>query len=238
MAGHSKWAQIKRQKAITDAKKGATYGKYSRALTSIARQGGADPDGNFRLRSMILQAKSEGVPAEVIDRALKKASEQGGPADEELRYEAIGPHGSQLLIAVQTDNRNRTVAILRELLSRAGGNLAANGAVSWNFELIGELVLQLKPEELSTVTEELMLVAGIDDLLPDEETGELTIHCALSALEALAGQLNDRYQLTTARPSYRPLGTGEFSEQQLLDIATLVGRLNAEDDIQELWTNV
>jgi len=135
MSGHSKWSTIKRQKGANDAKRGALFTKVAREISVAARQGGGDPDANYRLRLAIEKARSVNMPADNIKRTIEKAT-GGGDADqfEEIVYEGYGPGGVALLVEAATDNRNRTAAEVRSVLTKAGGQLAGTGAVAWQFE--------------------------------------------------------------------------------------------------------
>lgn len=167
MAGHSKWANIKRQKARVDAKKGNTFTQLSRAIIVAARQGLPDPAGNFQLRTAIEKAKIAGIPNENIERAILKGSAErcakgagtygSGEAElEEIRYEGYGPGGIAILIEALTDNRNRTAADLRVAFSKKGGNLGETGCVSWMFAQKGILRL------METISEEQLLEACLE----------------------------------------------------------------------------
>src|SRR4026207_2584756 len=138
MSGHSKWSTIKRQKGVTDAKRGALFTKVAREISVAARQGGGDPDGNYRLRLAIEKARSVNMPADNIKRTIEKAT-GGGDAEqfEEIVYEGYGPGGVAVLVEAQTDNRNRTAAEGRSMFTKAGGQLAGSGAVHWAFERRG-----------------------------------------------------------------------------------------------------
>src|SRR5574342_1249123 len=132
MAGHSKWKQIKRKKAVTDAKRGALFTRLIREITIAARAGGGDPDGNPRLRTAIDAAKAENMPLDNIERAIKKGTgELEGVTYEEVTYEGYGPGGAAILIQATTDNPNRTVAEIRHVFTRQGGNLGASNSVAW-----------------------------------------------------------------------------------------------------------
>jgi YebC/PmpR family DNA-binding regulatory protein len=135
MSGHSKWSTIKRQKGANDAKRGALFTKVAREISVAARQGGGDPDANYRLRLAIEKARSVNMPADNIKRTIDKAT-GGGEADEyeEIVYEGYGPGGVAVLVEAQTDNRNRTAAEVRSMFSKSGGQLAGSGAVAWQFE--------------------------------------------------------------------------------------------------------
>lgn len=159
MAGHSKWANIKRQKARVDAVKGKTFARLSREIIVAARSGVPDPDGNFQLRNAVEKAKAAGIPNENIDRAIAKGSGQlGGEGDnlEDIRYEGYGPGGVAIIIEALTDNRNRTAADLRRAFTKNGGNLGETGCVSWMFEKKGVVTVG------GTVTEEQLLEASLE----------------------------------------------------------------------------
>ena len=135
MSGHSKWSTIKRQKGVTDAKRGALFTKVAREISVAARQGGGDPDANYRLRLAVEKARSVNMPSDNIKRTIEKAT-GGGEADqyEEIVYEGYGPGGVAVLVEAQTDNRNRTAAEVRSMFTKSGGQLAGSGAVAWQFE--------------------------------------------------------------------------------------------------------
>src|SRR5689334_4685102 len=140
MAGHSKWKQIKRKKAVTDARRGALFTKLIREITIAAKQGGGDPAGNARLRTAIDAAKAENMPLDNIERAVKKGTgELEGVTYEEVTYEGYGPGGAAIFIEATTDNANRTVAEVRHAFSRNGGNLGATNSVAWMFDRKGQI---------------------------------------------------------------------------------------------------
>lgn len=159
MAGHSKWANIKRQKARVDAKRGKTFTQLSRAIIVAARNGVADPAGNFQLRTAIDKAKAAGIPNENIDRSIAKGAgtyEDGKARLEEIRYEGYGAGGVAILVEVLTDNRNRTAADLREAFKKNGGNLGESGCVAWMFEQKGVVLVE------GNFTEEQILEACLE----------------------------------------------------------------------------
>src|ERR1700758_5362763 len=158
MAGHSKWKQIKRKKAVTDARRGATFTKLIREITIAARQGGGDPAGNARVRTAIEAARAENMPFENIDRAIKKGTgELEGVQYEEVTYEGYGPGGAALLIEATTDNANRTVAEIRFVFSRNGGNLGAANSVAWMFDRKAVITV-----DATTADEDATLDAALD----------------------------------------------------------------------------
>jgi YebC/PmpR family DNA-binding regulatory protein len=173
MSGHSKWHSIKHKKGATDAKRGKLFTKFIKEITVAARTGGGDPDANARLRKAILDAKAGNMPNDTIDRAVRRGTgAEEGVSYEEITYEGYGPGGVALLIESVTDNRNRTVAEIRHMFSKNGGNLAAAGAVAWMFEKKGYIVVDkaAKPEDELF---EIAIEAGADDLRDDEENFEI-----------------------------------------------------------------
>src|SRR6266550_365938 len=142
MSGHSKWSSIKHKKALTDAKKGQQFTKMAREITIAAREGGGSPDGNYRLRLAMEKARDVNMPQDNVVRAIKRGTgELGGATLEELRFEGYGPHGVAIMVDTLTDNRNRTSGEIRNLFSRAGGNLGATGSVAWMFTRQGQIVI-------------------------------------------------------------------------------------------------
>src|ERR1700737_373888 len=152
MSGHSKWSSIKHQKAANDAKKGQQFTKMAGEITIAAREGGGNPDGNYRLRLAMEKARSVNMPHDNIQRAIKRGTgELGGAQIEELRFEGYGPHGVAIMVETVTDNRNRTSSDIRNLFTRAGGNLGATGSVAWMFTREGQVVIDAKgkdPDEI------------------------------------------------------------------------------------------
>src|SRR5437879_2004964 len=152
MSGHSKWSSIKHKKALTDAKKGQQFTKMAREITLAAREGGGSPDGNYRLRLAMEKARDVNMPQDNIQRAIKRGTgELGGAALEELRFEGYGPHGVAIIVDTLTDNRNRTSGDIRNLFSRAGGNMGTTGSVAWMFTRQGQIVIDANghdPDEI------------------------------------------------------------------------------------------
>ena len=146
MSGHSKWSTIKRKKGAIDSKRGKIFTKLIKEITLAARLGGGDLEGNSRLRQAIMAAKEENMPKDNIDRAVKKGTgdQAGAAAYEEITYEGYGPAGVAVIVDVMTDNKNRTVAEIRHILSKHGGNLGENGCVAWMFEKKGSIVFDKK----------------------------------------------------------------------------------------------
>jgi len=185
MSGHSKWHSIKHKKGALDAKRGKLFTKFIKEITVAARYGGGDPDGNARLRKAVLDAKAGNMPNDTIDRAIRRGTgEEEGVNYEEITYEGYGPGGVALLIESMTDNRNRTVAEIRHIFSKNGGNLGESGSVGWLFEKKGYIVVD-KATKSEEELFELAIEAGADDLRDDEDNFEI-----ITAPDAFEGVLN------------------------------------------------
>ena len=173
MSGHSKWHSIKHKKGALDAKRGKLFTKFIKEITVAARTGGGDPDANARLRKAILDAKAGNMPNDTIDRAIRRGTgEEEGVNYEEITYEGYGPGGVALLIESMTDNRNRTVAEIRHIFSKNGGNLGESGSVGWMFEKKGYIVVE-KAAKSEEELFEIAIEAGADDLRDDEDNFEI-----------------------------------------------------------------
>lgn len=187
MSGHSKWSQIKRQKGANDVKRGAIFTKMGREIAVAARAGGGDPDGNFRLRLAIEKARAANMPADTIKRAIEKATGGGDAVQyEEILYEGYGPGGVAVLVEVATDNRNRSAAEVRSVLTKAGGQLAGSGAVAWQFEQRGVISVPREgadPDEVAL----LAIDAGATDV--ETTTDPVEIYTEASDLEGVRSAL-------------------------------------------------
>ena len=184
MSGHSKWSTIKRAKGITDARRGALFTKVAREISVAARQGGGDPDANYRLRLAMEKARSVNMPADNIKRTIDKAT-GGGDAEqyEEIVYEGYGPGGIAILVEAQTDNRNRTAGEVRSIFTKAGGQLAGSGAVAWQFEprgLISVTRSGVDADEVALTA----IDAGAEDVITDDEE-IIEIYTAPGSLDAV-----------------------------------------------------
>jgi YebC/PmpR family DNA-binding regulatory protein len=238
MAGHSKWANIKRQKARVDAVKGKTFAQLSRKIIVAARTGVPDPEGNFQLRDAVEKAKAAGIPNENIERAIAKGSGQlGSEGDnlEEIRYEGYGPGGVAILIEALTDNRNRTAADLRRAFTKNGGNLGETGCVSWMFEQKGVVTLA------GTVAEDQLLEAslegGAEDVQTDTEVAE--VFTEVSNLETLNQTLKEK-GLPVREVELRWIAgnTVEVTDPDLArSLLKLMDALEDLDDVQNVTAN-
>ncbi|NJL87779.1 MAG: YebC/PmpR family DNA-binding transcriptional regulator [Leptolyngbyaceae cyanobacterium SM1_1_3] len=241
MAGHSKWANIKRQKARVDAVKGKIFAKLSREIIVAARTGGADAEGNFQLRTAIDKAKVAGFPNENIERAIAKgAGALAGDSDnlESIRYEGYGPGGVAVLIEALTDNRNRTAADLRAAFSKNGGNLGETGCVGWMFEQKGEVWLRgpLNEEDLL----ETCLEGGAETyrLTEVDETAGAEVLCDPAALESLSQTLQQHYPVFEVELRWMPQNTVEVSDlDQVRSLLKMMDALEDLDDVQSVTAN-
>ncbi len=257
MAGHSKWANIKRQKARVDAVKGKVFTKISREIIVAARSGVPDPNGNFQLRTAIEKAKAAGIPNDNIDRAIAKGAGKLGPdnaALEAIRYEGYGPGGVAVLIEALTDNRNRTAADLRVAFSKNGGNLGETGCVGWMFDQKGIVAVSLTPptsgrgrkaEATPEITEEILLEAFLEggaetyELVETEEGAIAEAITDPANLESLSQTLKDKnFPVTQVELRWIPNNTVEVSDpQQARSLLKLMDALEDLDDVQSSTAN-
>jgi YebC/PmpR family DNA-binding regulatory protein len=236
MAGHSKWKQIKRKKAVTDQKRGAAFTKVIREITIAAKQGGGDPNGNPRLRVAIDAAKAENMPWDNIERAIKKGTgELEGVTYEEVTYEGYGPGGAAIFIQATTDNPNRTVAEVRHAFSRQGGNLGAANSVAWMFDRKAVILL-----DASKVNEdaamEVALEAGADDIVRDGDTFVITAPPA--QLHAVQEQLKARgIAVQSAELAFIPRNTVKVEGGDAKKLLALIEALEEMDDVAKVHSN-
>ena len=236
MAGHSKWKQIKRKKAVTDAKRGAHFTKLIREITVAARSGGGDPDLNPRLRLAIDTAKAGNMPSENIDRAIKKGTGAlEGVSYEEINYEGYGPGGVAIFIEAVTDNANRTVAELRHILERHGGNLGSSGSVAWQFVRKGQMMVDATRYGEDAVLEA-ALNAGAEDVKRDDTYFVVTsdvadFHQVQQGLKD-AGVVFEGAELTMVAKN--EVDVGAKDAERLLK---LIDALEESDDVQKVHSN-
>ena len=235
MSGHSKWATIKRKKGKADAERGRVFTKLIKELVVAAREGGGDPDMNPRLRTAIDKAKGSNMPADNIDRAVKRGTgELEGVTYEEAVYEGYGPGGVAFMAEALTDNKNRTISEVRHIFSKNGGNLAENGAVAWVFESKGLITVDKAVDE-----EELFLVAaeaGAEDVDSEGEEHEVTM--PLQQLDAVKTALTEAgIEPITAEPTRTPTNTVKVEGKQAEQVLRLLDILDEHDDIQKVYGN-
>ena len=237
MSGHSKWSTIKRKKASTDAKRGQVFTRLARELSIVAREGGGDPDSNFRLRLVMDKAKQANMPKDNIERAIKRGTgELKGEVLEELMYEGYAPNGIALLLDTLTDNRNRSVSDIRRVLTRHGGKLAETGAVSYLFEQQGFISAEAgdaDPEELALlVIDEGALDVNIDN-------GTLEIYTDPKDLQRLKETLEAQdIELNAADLIMTPKAMTELGESDTFKVMRIIEALEELDDVQQVFSNL
>jgi len=235
MAGHSKWANIQHRKGRQDAARSKLFSKLAKEITVAAKMGDPDPEKNPRLRLAVKEAKSQSVPKDVIDRAIKKSLGGEGENYEEIRYEGYGPGGVAVIVEAMTDNRNRTASVVRSTFSKQGGNLGETGSVSFMFDRKGEIVYAADVGDEDTV-----MLAAIEAGAEDAESSEdgHVIYCAdtdlndvSNALEAVLGESE------TAKLIWRPQTTTELDLEGMQKLMRLIEVLEDDDDVQRVTAN-
>ncbi|HEX5724402.1 MAG TPA: YebC/PmpR family DNA-binding transcriptional regulator [Longimicrobiaceae bacterium] len=236
MAGHSKWKQIKRKKAITDSKRAANWTKIIREITVAARAGGGDPAGNPRLRLAIDNAKAANMPGENIDRAIKKGTgELEGVTYEEITYEAYGPGGVAILIESLTDNGNRTVADIRRWLSRNGGNLGTTGSVAWMFDRRGQITVDGERYGEEQVMEAALEAGALD---VEAEEGVFTVLSEVADFSAVQDGLRAHgIEWEGAELAMIPRNEVQVAGPDAEKLVKLLELLEELDDVQTVYTN-
>jgi YebC/PmpR family DNA-binding regulatory protein len=236
MAGHSKWAKVKRFKGAVDAKRGKIFAKLGREITVAAKLSGGDPDLNARLRMILLKCRSANMPADNIDRAIKKGVGGGEGANyEDLTYELYGPHGVALLVEVSTDNRNRTAADVRSIITKNGGSIATTGSVSRLFHRKGQIIVARENAGEDKLME-LAIDAGAEDFKTDDEGFEIltepadfeVVHKKIES----AGIKSAAAEITSLPATLVPLNAGAVAA-----VNKLIDELEDHDDIKEVHSN-
>lgn len=238
MSGHSKWAQIKRQKGANDTKRGQVFTKLAREITIAARSGGGDADANFRLRLAVQRARGMNMPADNIQRAIARATGVGddGTSLEEVIYEGYGAGGVAIFLEVLTDNRNRTVAELRNVFTRGGGNLGESGSVAWIFEPRGLLTVPVGGVDLDELTLT-AIDAGAVDVTSDETIIE--IYSEVEGLDALRRTLEATgMMIETADRVFVPKTQVALDAETSARVLRMVERLEDLDDVQNVYSNI
>ncbi|MBS1128638.1 MAG: hypothetical protein H6Q96_1018 [Nitrospirae bacterium] len=237
MSGHSKWATTKHKKAATDAKRGKIFTKITKEITVAAKLGGGDPDGNPRLRTAVAKAKSVSMPAENIKRAIQKGTgELPGVSYEEITYEGYGPNGVAIIVEVLTDNRNRTVSEIRNIFSKAGGNMGETGCVSWMFHKKGYIVVaRAKSDEEKLMS--LALDAGAEDMQTEDDnfvitTAQSDFEEVKKALEN-AGIPLEVAEVTMVPQTYVKIDGEKVAGQMM----RLMEAIEDNDDVQNVYAN-
>jgi YebC/PmpR family DNA-binding regulatory protein len=237
MAGHSKWASIKRKKAINDNKRGANFSKYSREIQVATREGGADTSANVRLRMAIERAKRDGMPNDTIDRAVAKGSGASSDGDsyETVVYEGYGPAGVAVMAIALTDNRNRTAAEVRQAFSRHGGSLGETGTVAWQFDAVGQITIGLNGHDADEI--ELQAIdAGASDVASEDEAVVITTEP--TSLSLVADNLRGGgFDIDDMGITRIPQMTVDIEGNQATTTMRLLEALDDLDDVSEVFTN-
>ena len=236
MSGHSKWATIKRKKAATDSARGKIFTKIIKEITISARDGGGDPDANPRLRLAIQTAKGSNMPQDNITRAIKKGTgELEGVKYEEITYEGYAPGGIAMVIESVTDNKNRTVAELRHLISKHNGNLGESGSVAWMFDRKGVITVEkagVSEDDLM----ELILDAGADDLKTEGDYYEVV--CSLESFEKTRKAIEDKgYKIDSASLQYIAKDLLPIDAKKVDEVIRCIEAIEDNDDVQNVFTN-
>jgi YebC/PmpR family DNA-binding regulatory protein len=234
MSGHSKWSQIKRQKGVTDTKRGQLFTKLSREIAVAVRQGGSNPEMNFRLRLAVQKARDSNMPLDSIERAIKRGTGGGeGASLAETIYEGYGPGGAAILLEAMTDNRNRTIAEVRNLFSRGGGSLGESGCVTWIFEPKGVITVEAAEAEELALN---LIDAGAEDI--KIINGSLEVHIKPEDLEGLRKTLEEQnLAIVSAEVLMVPKSTVMLEEKTALQTLRLLDRLEELDEVQRVFTN-
>ena len=235
MAGHSKWANIQHRKGRQDAARSKLFSKLAKEITVAAKMGDPDPDKNPRLRLAVKEAKSQSVPKDVIDRAIKKS--QGGDAEsyDEIRYEGYGPGGVAVIVEAMTDNRNRTASTVRSTFTKCGGNLGETGSVSFMFDRKGQVLYPLEVGDEDTV-----MMAALEAGAEDVETTEdgHAIFCADTGLDQVSNALEAQLgESESAKLIWKPQTTTELDLEGMEKLMKLIDTLEDDDDVQRVTAN-
>jgi YebC/PmpR family DNA-binding regulatory protein len=236
MSGHSKWSSIKHKKAATDAKRGKIFTKVIKEITVAARMGGGDIETNPRLRTAVAAAKAENMPKDNIERAIKKGTgELEGVNYEEISYEGYGPGGAAVLVESLTDNKNRTVADIRSIFGKNGGNLGENGCVAWMFDKKGYIVVERSAVDEETLMET-ALEAGAEDIREDDSNYEvITDPGDFETIKEAIDTASISY--IDAEVTMLPQNTTDLAGKEAEQMVRLMEMLDDCDDVQKVYTN-
>lgn len=235
MSGHNKWSSIKHKKAREDAKKGKVFSKMAKEIAVAARIGGGDPSGNVRLKSAVQAARAVNMPKDNIEQAiLRGTGEMEGVEYQEIQYEGYGPGGIALFIETMTDNRNRTTAEIRHILTKHNGNLGESGCVSWVFERKGHILVNPDFSEESLM--EVILELDVEDMIPGEEHYE--VFCAEENLSEIHSALLEKgVPVVGAERAMIPTNSVDVDPNTGDKLLRLLEILQDHDDVQNVWVN-
>jgi YebC/PmpR family DNA-binding regulatory protein len=238
MSGHSKWSTIKRKKGAADAKRGAVFTRLAREIAVAAREGGGDPDVNFRLRLAVDKARAENMPKDNIERAIRRGTgeDKDGAAYEEIMYEGYGPKGVAFMIETVTDNRNRSVSEIRHALTRSGGNMGEVGSVAWQFERMAYFAFSSNELDYDKAFE-LAIEAGADDVT--EEDGFIEITGPVDTFKNIADLLHEaKVNPDEAGLRMVPKQEMELNVNETLQVMRVIEDLEEMDDVQNVYSNL
>lgn len=238
MSGHSKWAQIKRQKGVADAKRGQTFTKLASAITLAVKQGGGSPDPsqNFRLRLVIESAKAANMPKENIERAIKRASGREGAEVQEIIYEGFAPHGVSLIIEAVTDNNLRTTSEIKSFFNKEGGTFAQPGAVSYQFKQVGEIVIP-ENNNFDDVFSK-AVDAGAEDIVEDQG-GEIVVYTPVDKLISVKNALSEAgLEPRSIGIIRKPINTVVLQDEEIEKVMTFIDKLEEKEDVQKIYSNL
>lgn len=237
MAGHNKWSKVKRLKAVTDSRRGKVFSRVSRDITLAAKTGGGDPDGNARLRTLLLKAREANMPVENVERAIKKGTgELPGVVFEEITYEGYGPGGVGMIVKVTTDNKQRAAQDVRSAFTRHGGNLASTGAVSFQFVHAGQFLIA-KDRTTEDKLMEIALEVGADDVITTDEGFE--VRCDVHAFDKVSHVLDKAgIKAESSEIAYIPNNTVPVTDVAIAKMLTKLHEVLDElDDVQAVFSN-
>ena len=238
MSGHSKWSTIKRKKGVADAKRGAIFTRLAREIVIAAREGGGDPDSNFRLRLAVDKARAENMPKDNIERAIKRGTgeDKDGAAFESVTYEGYVGHGVAVMVETVTDNRNRTVSDLRHALTKAGGNMGELGSVAWQFDQIAYFSFPSTTLDFDKAFE-LGVEAGANDVL--EEDGVIEILAPVESFKLVADALHKaNVQPDEAELRMSPKQEMELGPEESVSVLKALETIEDLDDVQNVYSNL
>ena len=236
MSGHSKWSTIKHKKAATDAKRGKIFTRLAREIEIAARDGG-DPMMNIRLRLVMDKARAANMPKDNVERAIKRGTgELKGDDLDEILYEAYGPHGVAILVAVVTDNRNRSIADVRRIFNKLGGNMAEPGAVAWQFTRKGYLTIPASNHDGDQVFE-VALMADAEDVIIGDEMIE--VFASVDGFQQVQEALEaEKIQVESVELTYVPNMPISLDEKEALKVMAVIDALEELDDVQQTYSNL
>ena len=236
MSGHSKWANIKRQKGVADAKRGQVFTKLAREIIVAVRQGGTNLDSNFQLRLSVQKARDNNMPSDNIERAIKRGSgETGAAVLIETKFEGYGPSGIAVLVEALTDNRNRTVQDVRRLFTRHGGNLGESGCVSWLFESRGVITVEGNTSDAEGIALR-AIDAGAEDV--KTQNSYVEIYTQPQDLEKVRKVIEEKEHVVSAELSLMPKTTVVLDENKAVQALGFLDELEALDDVQRVFSNM